>query len=51
MKTSKGHLLISSLGYIIKALWKLLLLALYALAKIAEVIAGFCSKLTEKLLK
>ncbi|MFC5044102.1 hypothetical protein [Aquimarina hainanensis] len=51
MGKHKGHILFSSLGYILKAIWKLLLLGLYATAKILETLAGFCSKLLDKFLK
>ena len=50
MKRSKGKIFFSAIGYILKALWKLLLLAIYATAKVVETFAGFIAKLTEKVL-
>jgi hypothetical protein len=50
MKKTKGSILYSAVSYLIKGLWKLLLLGLYALAKIMEVISSFLSKVFEKML-
>jgi hypothetical protein len=49
MKT-KGSIFFSAIKSIVKALWMLLLLLLYAVAKLAESISGFLSKVFEKLL-
>lgn len=49
MKT-KGNIFFSAIKSIVKALWKLLLLALYAAAKLTESIAGFLSKVCDKML-
>lgn len=51
MGKSKGQILISSIGYLLKAVWKLLLLTLYAAAKITEALVGFLVKLLDKLIK
>lgn len=49
MKT-KGHILFSALGSIVKALWKLLLLAMFIASKLIEAVSGFFSKIFEKML-
>ncbi|WP_299111980.1 hypothetical protein [uncultured Winogradskyella sp.] len=50
MKKTKGSILYSAIGYLVKGLWKLFLLGLYGLSKLMEVIAGFLSKVLEKML-
>lgn len=50
MAKSKPQILISSLKYILKSLWKLFLLGLYMTAKLIEALAGFLSKLLDKFL-
>lgn len=47
---SKGNIFFSAIKSIVKAVWKLLLLVLYAGAKLAEAIAGFLSKVFDKML-
>ncbi|WP_299223842.1 hypothetical protein [uncultured Psychroserpens sp.] len=49
MKT-KGSVFVSAIKYLLKGLWKLLLLCLYAVAKIVEVLSGFVAKMTDKFL-
>ncbi|MCK8479051.1 hypothetical protein [Psychroserpens algicola] len=49
MKT-KGSAFVSAIKYLLKGLWKLLLLCLYAVAKIVEVLSGFVAKMTDKFL-
>lgn len=47
---SAGKTFITAIGYLLKALYKLLLLALYGSAKLIETFAGFVVKITEKLM-
>ena len=49
MKT-KGNTFFTAIGQLIKSLWKLFLLLVYASAKTMETLAGFLSKVTEKML-
>ena len=44
----KANIFYSSLGYVLKALWKLLLLTLYTIGKTGETLFGFIGRLAEK---
>ncbi|MFV0571711.1 MAG: hypothetical protein ACK5M1_04660 [Xanthomarina gelatinilytica] len=50
MKNTKFRIFYAAIGLLIRGLWKLLLLGLYAVAKLMEVMAGFTTKILEKLL-
>ncbi|WP_298508152.1 hypothetical protein [uncultured Kordia sp.] len=47
---TKGHIFFNALGSIVKAMWKLFLLAVFIVSKLIEAVSGFFSKLTEKML-
>jgi len=47
---TKGETFVSAITYILKGIWKLLMLCIYAIAKITEVVAGFIAKITNKFL-
>ena len=46
--SSKGGTFTKALGGTLKGIWKLLLLLIYAIARVVEILAGFVSKVTEK---
>jgi len=46
--SSKGQILIKSIGSILRSLWKLFLLACYATAKLVQALAEMFAKITEK---
>ena len=46
----KRHIILKSFKALIRVVWNLLLLCIYAAAKLTEIVSGFLRKLTEKLL-
>jgi len=46
----KRQIIYSTLKTILSAIWNVLLLAIYGTSKLTETVAGFLSKLTDKLL-
>ena len=51
MAHNKGRILFKTIGSILRSLWKLFLMALYATAKVVQMLAEAVSTITEKFIK